>query len=168
MRMEIIGMALCIALLFGAERSSAEELIYPTQDAPLFTITMPEKWKSDIIEETILQAISPDEKVYMMAWPVDAETIEEAADAIDEFLSDVLTELTMTEKADTPTINGIPFWQNTGSGKDVESDDDVNITADLFSPDGKTVCLLVFLTEPKAGKAHQEEMTTIVHSIKRP
>ena len=104
----------------------------------------------------------------MMAWPVDAETIEEAADAIDEFLSDVLTELTMTEKADTPTINGIPFWQNTGSGKDVESDDDVNITADLFSPDGKTVCLLVFLAEPKADKAHQEEMTTIVHSIKRP
>ena len=168
MKLQIVCLICVMLLAFGIGSVSAELFVYPTQDAPMFTIEMPDKWNSEVIEETILQSVSPDEKVYMMLWPVDAETIEEAVDGLEEFLTDLLTDITLDGEGETREINGIPFWHAKGQGKDVETDDDVSLTVGFFLPEEKTVCLIVFLAEPKAAQRHAESIAAIFQSIKKP
>ena len=168
MRLRILLLICIAAVALSAGRVSAELFVYPTQDAPMFTIEMPDKWKSEVIEETILQSVSPDEKVYMMAWPVDAETMEEAIDGLDEFLTDLLTDINLDGEGERLEINGIPFWRATGVGKDVETDEDVKLTVGFFMPEEKTVCLIAFLSEPKAAQRHAESIAAILQSIKKP
>lgn len=168
MKLQTLFFICLIALLFSAAQVSAEFIVYPAQDAPMFTIEMPDKWKSEVIEETILQSVSPDEKVYMMAWPVDAETMEEAIDGLDEFLTDLLTDINLDGEGERLEINGIPFWRATGLGKDVETDEDVKLTVGFFMPEEKTVCLIAFLSEPKAAQRHAESIAAILQSIKKP
>lgn len=168
MKLRVIFL-ICVALLMvGITSVSAELFVYPTQDAPMFTVEMPDKWNSEVIEETILQSVSPDEKVYMMLWPVDAETMDEAVDGLEEFLTDLLTDITLDGEGETCDINGIPFWRATGEGKDVETDEDVKLTVGFFVPAEDTVCLIAFLAQPKAAQRHAEDIAAIFQSIKKP
>jgi len=168
MKLRTLLLICLTALLLAASQASAELFIYPTQDAPMFTIEIPDKWKSEVIEETILQSVSPDEKVYMMAWPIDAETMEEAVDGLEEFLTDLLTDITLDGEGETLDINGIPFWRATGQGKDVETDENVKLTVGFFVLAEDTVCLIAFLAEPKAAQRHAESIAAIFQSIKKP
>ncbi len=168
MNMRTLLLTCMTVLLLGAAQAPAEVVVYPTPDAPMFQMTIPDKWNTEIIEETILQSISPDEKVYMMVWPVDAETMEEAVDGLDEFLTDLLTEITLDGEGETLEINGFPFWKANGRGKDVETDEDVSMTVGFFVPEEDMVCLIVFLAQPKAAQRHSESIAAIFQSIKKP
>ncbi|MBN1999649.1 hypothetical protein JW935_18995, partial [candidate division KSB1 bacterium] len=117
----------------------AKTFQYPAND-PVFAITFPDNWTIQT-EEELLHASPEDESLYLGAWALqEGDDPEAALEGLDEAISDFIDEVEWGE-AEVVEINGIDFLTVDGSGVTDETEVDISVT--LFSPDGKTIFIIL-------------------------
>lgn len=173
--MVIMGLSL---LLMAGSAFAQTVYTYPA-DKPVFSITFPEKWKVELDAEDQkgMTAMSPDEAaaIEFDIWPVPEDKVKEDVKAaineeikgIDEVIAQWVTDAKFGD-AKSVTINEIEFYGVDGTGKDKESGKDTTVSVDFFTPDGKTLFVLLYWGTPDAEKTYEKELIAIVQSIKKP
>jgi hypothetical protein len=138
-------------------------IVYPAEN-PVFSISFPNGWLTETDGE-LLHAMPEDSSVYLGLWALeDAKTVDAALDAVDEVVSSLVTQLKVGE-VDTLVINGIAFLSVDGKGIDTEGDR-VNVSAALFSPDQETIFILVYYATPAAEAHYENDLVSILKSIR--
>jgi hypothetical protein len=177
MRRLLMGLIVVLSCVLMAGFAIAQtEYTYPA-DAPVFSITFPEKWTVELDKEDArgVYATSPDEAIEFDIWPLDEEEVsadpdaalKKAAGDIDTMLAEYLSEFKPGD-ATTVDVNGIKFLEIAGPAKAKEDGSDVSVSVDFFSPDGKAIFALVYWGSPDADKANEKDIVAIVQSIKKP
>ncbi len=160
------SLLLALSLLMSYNLSAAETYTYPDSDNPVVQITFPDGWEIEPDEE-MLHAMPNDESIYLGFLALEGSNdIEDALDAVDEVLAELLSELELADFEEIENDDFV-FLYSEGNGVDKEGDD-VNVTVALFSPDGEMVCLVFYYGTPEAEEIHENELNAIVASILKP
>ena len=162
----VFSLSLLVFLLLGSTAAVADgggdTIVYPVEN-PVFSVTFPEGWKTEM-EEDIVHAAPKDESIYLGIWALeDAENLDAALDAVDEAVSSLVKDLDVGE-ADSVVVNGIQFFTVDGTGKD-EDGSTVSVSVALFSPDGTQIFILLYFGTPQAEDAHKDELVEIIKSL---
>jgi hypothetical protein len=143
--------------------AQADTFSYPADD-PQFSITFPDDWTVEP-DEQLLHAGPKDGTIYLGVWALEgAENLDTALEALDEALGKFFTELELGE-ADTMEVNDIPFVAVDGTGADKDGDK-VDLSVALFLPDENSVYILLYFGTEEAEETHEDELMSIIQSIK--
>ena len=159
-------LATVVAAAALASPLPADTFSYPATGQKLFSIDIPNGWKVEV-EGDVLHSTPPDESIYVGLWALPYETLDAAAEALDEMVADLVSGFELKEEGEF-TSNDVPFYFFDGSGEDKESGGPVNVSVALFSPDGDTFCMLIYFGSPRDEKRHEDALGRIVRSIRRP
>jgi hypothetical protein len=166
---------LALAALLLSTVAFGETYSYPAS-APVLQITYPESWESYIDEEDgTLYGLSADEEVELNLWALDSKDVsadpeaallaaaEEVGEIIDDWVYDF--ELLRSGRSD---INGMASVEVAGSGYERGTDLELVVTADFFSPDDKTIFVLMFWGTAYGVDKYMADLVKITESIKKP
>jgi hypothetical protein len=165
-----------LLLLFTGIAFAEQVLSYPSDD-PVFSIEFPDNWKVKPDPEYAkgISVFSPDEEIEIELWVLDEKWVEpDPVKAIAESIEEVRTivrEWVIVEKVDPPdtfTRNGIRFFRRKGSGKAKEDGSPIKVSAYFFSPDKKSIFVLMYWGSEMAERKYNRELKRIAHSVRRP
>jgi len=165
MKGKLISVAVLFMLLvsFTVAFAEDEEFIYPSKD-PVFSITIPDGWKSEL-DENMLHAGPADDSIYLGLWVLqEDDSLEAALDALDESIAGYVRDL-KTGEPEEVVINDIKFMTVDGTATDKDGDP-VNVSVALFSPDDETIFILIYFGSDEAEKKHDSELSAVLNSIK--
>jgi hypothetical protein len=156
-------LTLSLAALIAVS-AQAKTMKLPDDDKPVATITIPDSWDPDAIENGVA-GTSDDDAVYLAAVAVsskkgmDAE-IEDTFAMLKEHNVDLDQS---TKKENKFKINGLDAEELLFQGKDEDGPAAVSIT---FVPVKDSVVVLTYWVSTKEEAKHQAEVGTIVSSLK--
>ena len=157
--------ALSLVLLLFPLWASATTYSYPNTRYPLFSVDIPDHWSAEV-EGELLHSGPPDGSVYLGFWALDSNLSgDDVGDAVDEIVSGMVYNPSIDSEEEL-TINGIPFYYFEGSGQYVEGGL-VNYGVAMFSPDGNTVCVVIYFGAPADEARHEQTLIRIIESIRR-
>ena len=141
----------------------AKVYIYPSSEAPIFSISFPDSWNVETKGE-ILHANPPDGSIYLGLWALeDAANIEDALASLDTVIAEQVTEVTWGEPEEVE-INEIPAITVAGVG-DVEGGQEVTVEVAVFSPNGEQEFILLYFGVPEAEEIYDADLSDILQSI---
>jgi hypothetical protein len=142
--------------------SPAETYSYPKR-APIFTMDIPDTWQVET-EDNILHASPKDGSVYLGLWGVNAKSMDQALEGLDEEVGKWITDLESGDAEETK-INGIPFVFVDGEGKDKDDGSVVKCSVAVFIPAENEIMILIYFGTPDAEAKHEKALKKIVQSI---
>lgn len=141
----------------------AKTYLYPAEK-PIFSINFPDKWTIGV-RDNKLQAGPKDGGIFMGVWeaPEDLD-LEDAGTAIGDLISDMVDDAQFGSP--TPAdYHGVSFLSLDGTGKDKTSGNFINVSASLFTPDNKSVFILLYFGSAESEIKYQLQLADIVNSI---
>lgn len=157
----VLTVALAVALLvpsFAGTHKLPEE-------KPLATITMPDAWKTEGIEDGI-EATSDDGEVYLAIETTDADNVEEAMDESIKFLKDKGVVVDQgTFKTEEGKLGEMDVVDLLWDGKDDDGPTKVSVT--LVAVTKNKGLLLTYWASPDGEKKNAAALKAIAQSIKK-
>ena len=153
----------CIAALSVPSLAGTHKI--PKED-PIATITLPDGWEVDEIEDGI-EATSADEEVYFYVEATDADTVEEAMTEGAKYLgSKGVTVDEKSVKKEQTKLNGMDVIDISWDGKDKDGAAKVSLAVvAVTKEDG---LLIVYWASPEGDKKNAADLEKIANSIKKP
>lgn len=147
---------------------------YPVEK-PVFTITFPDSWNVELNSQDVaIFAQSPDNEIEYDIWALPAKDVDQDVKAaINDAVGEVnsLIEQYMSSAAfgdwKWTTKNDIDFMWAEGEGRYKEENQKVYVEVDFFSPDDKTVYILMYWGTKQGEKKYADDIKAIDKSIKR-
>ena len=146
---------------------------YPTEK-PVFQIYFPDTWKVELNSQDVaIFAQSPDKEIEYDIWALPPRDVEkdvkgamnDAVGEVNSLVEQYMSSATFGEWQWT-TKNGIDFLWSEGEGK-YKDGSKVYVEVDFFSPDDKTVYILIYWGTKDGEKMYKSDIKTIDQSIKR-
>lgn len=161
MKRSTILTILC-TLAFGVSASFAE--VYPHDEAGV-SVTIPDNWDVDTEEDNVLFAKSPDEKVFLIFFVIDAGD-EEAGEAIAEMIGEEISDIEDAgEEKETKLKGGFIATENASTGF-IEDIGKVELGTLQFENNGKEILILGGLSSEAESK-FEEDISKIIDSLKK-
>ena len=132
---------------------------------PAVTVTLPNSWKPSEVEKGA-EATSPDGETYIAVETATAKGMETLIDEDIDFLTKqgVVIDKSTQQTQDT-TMNDMKVSFLHWKGKD--KDGPTAVTLGIFGVSDNLVLLMTAWSSPTGDKAHGDELTQILTSIKR-
>lgn len=128
------------------------------------SISIPDTWAQKA-DEDMLMIGSPDEKIVVFFFDVDAAEAEKALDMLDALVKEHV-EITKEGKPEEGELNGMKAMMIEAEGKAKEDGTPVEIGGAIVqSPTGKAL-ILIGIGEPDSLKANEKELEAIFSSLK--
>jgi len=156
-----------IATLFGCLLAGPVlAKTYELPDAnPAISVTLPNAWKPTEVDKGV-EATSPDGETYVAIETATAKGMEALIDEDIKFLTGQgVTIDKSTQQTHDTSINGIPVSMLHWSGKD--KDGPTAVTLGIFGVSDNLIMLMTAWSSPAGDKAHGEELSAILASVKR-
>ena len=157
-----------IIILFACGNNVLGEKYVIPEEAPLFSIEIPDDWTVEI-EEGMFHAKPADGSISMRIWALENSVL------IDETLAAVLKKRLSenfknfeTEEPYEIEMNGMNVMFMEGMGVFEEEDgtgSEMRVSSAMFSPDNKTVFILLYFGVPEAEEAHAQTLEEILTSL---
>ncbi len=164
--MKIKHLFLLPALLLLPLWASAATYLYPNTQFPLFAVDIPDRWIVEV-EGELLHAAPRDQSVYLGFWALDASFGgDDVGAAVDDIVSNMVRNPSINSEEEL-TINNIPFYYFEGEGRSVDDGSWLNYGVAMFSPDGDTVCVVIYFGAPEDEARHENTLIRIIESIRR-
>ncbi|CAN5522892.1 hypothetical protein BH20VER1_BH20VER1_24090 [soil metagenome] len=156
--------ALAIAASLSFVALSAETVKVPNEEAPIATITIPEAWNSEPIDDGVA-ANSPDEAIFLAVVVVSSEKgMDAEIEDTFEMLKEHKVELDPASKKENKfEINGLAAEEMLFQGKDEDGPVAVSIT---FVTIKDKVVVLTYWVSTAEEKKHEAEVGKIVNSLR--
>ena len=78
-------LAILAILALSGIQGIAKTMPFPAKGDVMFSITIPDDWEPEKDEDNVLEALSPDEHVYIAAWELeDNEDVKSLGDDIED------------------------------------------------------------------------------------
>lgn len=139
---------------------------YPNTRSPLFSVTVPDSWKTQI-ENQILHAGPKDGTVYIGFVALDSGLSGDAVgDAVDKIVRKMVKDPSVDNEEQTQ-INGLTFHFFEGEGTQRGGSGPIKYGVAMFSPNGETICVMIYFGAPNDIQRHEKRLTGIVKSIRR-
>ena len=122
---------------------------------------IPSTWETEVDGE-LLNISTPDDVLNITLWVLEEGSIEEAAEAIDEELGNVMTDIEMGEEKEG-NLNGMKVYSVSGTGKI----DGTTVQWSLALIEAKKPVFALAFAEPDLWEKYQKEFGAFVKSIKR-
>jgi hypothetical protein len=146
-----------------ASVSFSKEFIYPSSEAPIFSIAFPDNWKVDF-EGQVLHSNPPDGSIYFGLWALEkVQDLDAALKAVDGAIAKLVSGVKWKEPEEI-LVNEIPFVTISGEGK-VEGAQIVGVEVAVFSPDGEQEFILLYFGVPEAEGKYEQDLSEIIQSI---
>ncbi|MBF0101760.1 MAG: hypothetical protein HQK77_12710 [Desulfobacterales bacterium] len=147
---------------------------YPIEK-PLFSIDFPDSWIVQFdTEEVSILAHSQDKEIEYNIWELPSKDVKanikdalnDAVKDVNEIIADYVTNISFGDWK-PEVINGIDFIWAEGNGKYKDGGQTVYMEVDFFSPDDKTVFVLMYWGTKEGEKKYKLEIEKIDRSIKK-
>jgi hypothetical protein len=139
----------------------------PDDENVQFTINIPDTWKPEHADDGTLEAMSPNEHIYLATWELkDKKDIESLDKDIVDLLKDHAKDIKMNgegEKAKPGGMDGLLFK---GTAKDKQDGSAIEIFALLLSPEPGKVAIIFIEAAADTPDSEAEKLTKILQSIK--
>lgn len=113
----------------------AETYEYPSGD-PVFQISFPDNWKTEVQEGSIITAQTPDDAIFNMIWMLpEGVSQQDALNAIDEQIKSSIKDITFG-KPSIEKVNGLALLAIDGTAKTVEGEAPITVSVVFFKPEG--------------------------------
>lgn len=168
--------SLGLLILFTAPSQAGNTFTYPPLN-PALSITFPDNWsvKPDPDATAGIIAESPDQEIEIDLWALDKKDVQQNPEkALDDAAREVASLIVrwvddfQAGKAERFTVNGIEFCEVKGTAKDTEDGSPVKVAVDFFSPDNKTVFVMLYWGSADAETKYLNDLSNIAKSIKKP
>ncbi len=169
--MRIVTLILCLGLLASpafahgmpadAAVNAAADKTYTHEEGGI-QFDAPDGWKSEVDGEQITMS-APDDSISIVFWVPEADTFDEALDALEEELTKMVKNIKLDGEAKSDTHNGMKHAGLTGSGQ-VEGAN-VLWSVDLLMAK-KPVIALTFAS-PGNFEKHAEAYSKLVKSLRK-
>lgn len=161
-------LALLTVLALSGVQASAKTLHFPNKGDTMFDITIPDTWQPEKDEDEIVEALSPDEHVYLAIWEL--ETKEDAKNLgkdIEDLLKDHAKGIKVEGEPQEAHPGGLDGLLFKGTAKDKEDGHAIEFFALIVN--SKTKAAVIFI-EADADTPQEEasKLEGILKSIKQP
>lgn len=137
---------------------------YPHEEAGV-SVTIPDNWEVDDEEDDVLFAESPDEKVFLIFFVIDAND-DEAENEIGKMLEEEITDIEAAgEEKKTKLKGGFVATENEGTGV-IEDIGKVQLGTLEFENNGKKI-LVVGAKSIEADSKFEGDIGKIIDSLKK-
>ena len=158
---------LLVFLAFGYSTATAEKVSFPDEDAPLFSITIPDAWSPEFDDEGTLEAEDAEGHSYLAIWEEDTETeLTAVGEDIDELLAEYATDVKVPGKPESITLAGMPGLVFTGTAKDKEDGSGIGFEAVVLVIKGKGAAIIYFDYSADAPDSVAKSLVKILESLK--
>jgi len=168
--------SICLCLLFSATCFAGNTFRHPFAN-PVLTITFPDSWpvKQDPDAQAGIIANSPDEEIEIDLWALDNKEVQQNPQkALDDAVREVAGLIIYwvddfnTEETERFSLNGIDFYELSGTAKDKEDGSPVKVVAHFFTPDNKTIFVMMYWGAEDAEAKYASDLGAIAKSIRKP
>lgn len=131
---------------------------------PVAVVTIPDDWETTVISKGI-EVESEDEEIYIAIEVIEVAKVEKAIEEAISWLKskDVVVDVA-TQKQGELTINGIPGFQVTWTGKDNDGPTNVSLTL-LVTSESKGL-MVTYWASPEGEKDNMKALQGIIESLK--
>jgi len=174
MKKRTVFLMIGLLMAFTGSGLAGNTIAYPPDD-PALTVAFPEGWTkvADPDWDKGIIVTSPDEEIEIDLWALDEKDLQEDPNlefSIEE-VKTIIKEWVVDFQAgpiETFVSNGIRFVGKQGSGKSKEDGSPVKVSAYFFSPDRKTVFVLMYWGSAEAEARYASELKAIARSVNKP
>lgn len=168
--MVVLFIALATSLAWAEESTT---YFYPTQENAEFSVVIPDSWNVETQEtgDTVQLIAAKEEGIAFIIQPLAAKDVDkidqETWDSIvDEPIQQSFTDIEYAGEPEEETINDIEFWSEYATAKWKEDGEPMSLRVSIFFPSEETTCLLYAFANEEGLKKYNDELTTIIQSIK--
>lgn len=135
------------------------------EDGPAVSITVPDSWETDEIEDGI-ESTSEDGEIYFYAEMTDADNVKEAmTEGVKYLQGKGVTVDADSAKDHEGKVNGLDVVGVSWSGKDEEGPARISLSVVVLN--NEKGLLLVYWGSPEGEKKNQADLSKISNSIKK-
>ena len=165
--MKKTGVTLLAFLAFSYATATAEKIAFPDEDAPLFSITIPDSWTPEYDDEGTLEAEDADGHSYLAVWEEDTETeLSSVGEDIDELLAEYATDVKVTGEPEPITLAGMPGLVFAGTAKDKEDASGIGFEVVVLVVKGKGAAIIYYDYSADAPESVSKNLVKILESLK--
>jgi hypothetical protein len=169
-----LGLTVLLTLLGTAAAAFARTYSYPV-DRPTFSIDFPDAWNVELnTKEVAIVAQSPDKEIEYDIWKLPNREVKEdvkgalndAVKDVNEIIEQYVTDVSFGEWH-PKTIRGMEFLWAEGQGKYKDGGQTVYMEVNFFSPDDRTIYVLVYWGTKEGENRHKAAIEQIDKSIRK-
>lgn len=160
--------AIIAILALSGVQGIAKTLPFPGKGDTMFSITIPDDWEPEKDEDNILEALSPDEHVYISVWELeDQEDVKTLGKDIKDLLKDHAKDIKMEGEPQEAHPGGMDGLLFKGTAKDKEDDTGIQFYALLIGTKEKAAVLYIE-ADAETPKEESAKLEAILKSITPP
>lgn len=145
---------------------SAKNLHFPSKGDTMFTVSIPDDWEPEKDEDNVVEANSPQEKVYLAIWELESEKdLKSLGDDINDLLKDHAKNIKLTGEPQAAKPGGMDGLLFSGTAKDKEDGHAIEFFA-LLVTHNKKAAVIYIEADADAPKDETEKLTKILQSLK--
>ena len=161
-------LTIALALALTCTSSTAKTLQFPNKGAAMFSITIPDDWEPEKDEDEVIEALSPDEKVYLSIWELESkEDAKNLGKDILDLLKDHAKKIKLEgepQEAHPGGMDGLLF-----KGHALDKDDDHAIEFFALLVNTKAKAAVIFIeADADTSEAESAKLQKILQSITPP
>ncbi|MBO3759272.1 histidine kinase [Ciceribacter sp. L1K22] len=142
----------------------AATLNLPSDDAPVATVTIPDKWSPTEIDHGI-EAVSEDEAVYISFEVADEKSMDKIIEDIFAFLEDNGVTVDPKSQGESDNeINGMKVSTIEWEGEDESGAINVGVT--IFAPTPGKIVIMTYWGNKEEQEKHLDDFVAILASVK--
>lgn len=158
-------LALAVFVL-ASSQLAAKTILFPDEDHPLFTISIPDNWEPETDDDGTLEALSPKENVYLAAWQLkNKKDIANVDQDIVDLLKDHAKKIKMDGEGVPAKPGGMDGMLYKGTAKDKEDGSDIEFFALLVSPKPGKVAIIFIEASADTPPAEAAKLQKILESL---
>jgi hypothetical protein len=144
----------------------AEAKVFKLGSPVVASIDLPADWKPTEIDNGV-EAVSPDEEIYVAVEVAGVNSAEKAiVEAFEYLLEQGVKVDDKTVKQSQGTINGLPLFEISASGKDEDGEaTEVSVAVAVVSE--TTMLVFTYWGSPAGEKTHAATLTAIAKSLRK-
>ena len=175
--MRIQALILVVGLWLTTSFAQAETITYHLEDQPLFSITFPDDWYTDIdfadeaeaasvadSEIRILEAMPSDgTKLWFGIWVAPrVDSIDRGLDYLESLDTELFSQIDASEPRETELggMRAMTFY-----GTAVRQEEDVEFAVALFQLRPEVIVVALYVGRPDTWNRHEEALAAIVESL---
>lgn len=167
MKTSILLPTLLIGFSLAISTASAEDLKFPEEGAPMFTLTIPDAWEPEFDDDGVLEAEDKDGHSYFAIWEEDTETeLSKVAEDLDEILDSYATDVKAAGEPEQITIAGMSGLLFKGTAKDKEDGSALGFEAIVVVTKEKKAAVIYYDYAHDAPESVAKRLVKILESIK--